>query len=284
MDSSQEILEKQRSIWNDLALAWEQWIQRTAAAWQPMMDALESELPVEVASVLDVATGTGEPGLTIADKRRSAVVVGTDIAEAMLEVASMRARERGLANFRTQVCEAGSLPFDSSSFDAVVCRLGIMLFPDPMASLREICRVMKPGARATFTVWGPRANNAWLALAGAAVRQTLGLPETPANAPGIFRLSHEDALSGLLSAAGLEDVTARELHGAIRFESPEDYVQIMLDMVPPTAAVMRHADARTRERAKQAILSLVETHTASDGSLPMTWSIWICAGTKAPGA
>ena len=89
-------------------------------------------------NVLDVAGGAGEPSLTIAETVGPAgSVTFTDGVAQMVETARARAQQRGLANIQFHQSVAESLPFPDQSFDVVVSRLGVMLFADPGAAIRE---------------------------------------------------------------------------------------------------------------------------------------------------
>src|SRR5713226_2419990 len=108
-------------------------------------------------SVLDMATGTGEPALTIAKiVGRRGRVVGADLSPDMLEVARERMASQALENVTFQVNEDDDLPaFQDNSFDAAVCRFGLMFMPNPVAVLRAIRRILKPGRKVSVSVWGP---------------------------------------------------------------------------------------------------------------------------------
>src|SRR5262249_6075756 len=95
--------------------------------------------------VLDVATGPGEAvAATLPLAGASGLVVGADISAPMLEAA--RARLGG-QRFCAVIADAQALPFADGAFDAVVCQLGLMFFPDPARSLGELRRVLRPGRR-----------------------------------------------------------------------------------------------------------------------------------------
>jgi ubiquinone/menaquinone biosynthesis C-methylase UbiE len=114
--------------------------------------------------VLDVATGTGEAAvMAVPAVGHSGMVVGTDISTAML--AAARARLSG--PFRAVTADGQLLAFRDASFDAVVCQLGLMFFPDPTRGLAEFRRVLRSGRCAAVCVissadkapmWGPLAN------------------------------------------------------------------------------------------------------------------------------
>jgi len=113
----------------------------------PLTQALIEEAGIGAGqSVLDVAGGAGEPSLTIARVVGLAgFVMCTDAVAEMVEAAERAAQRLGIKNMRFQQATDDSLPFDSDSFDTVISRLGVMFFPDALAALREMLRVLKPG-------------------------------------------------------------------------------------------------------------------------------------------
>ena len=115
--------------------------------------------------VLDMASGTGEPSLSVAEiVGEDGSVTATDATEAMLVVAERRAANMGLANFSFHLTPMEELPFEDDRFDAATCRFGLMHADDPVAGLRQTRRVLKPGRRAAFAVHGPRTEGSqwWL--------------------------------------------------------------------------------------------------------------------------
>ncbi len=101
--------------------------------------------------VLDVATGTGlgaQAALAIVGP--SGFVTATDVSPAMVEKA--RTRPAVAPNVSVSVEDGQSLPFPDASFDAVICSLGLMFFPDPQRGLSEFYRVLRPGGRAALSV------------------------------------------------------------------------------------------------------------------------------------
>ena len=139
------------------------------------------------AVVLDVASGTGEPGLTIAEMLPEGKVVSIDIAEAMLAVARENAARRGIRNFETQVADVCELPFTDNSFDAISCRFGFMFFPDMALAAREMARVLKPGGQLATAVWAGPEQNFWVTASMGLINQHLQLPPPLPGAPGMFR-------------------------------------------------------------------------------------------------
>jgi ubiquinone/menaquinone biosynthesis C-methylase UbiE len=101
--------------------------------------------------VLDVATGTGlSAEAALAAVGPSGHVTATDVSPAMAD----KARERlgNAPNVSVSVEDGQALSFVDGSFDAVLCNLGLMFFPDPVRGLSEFRRVLRPGRRASVTV------------------------------------------------------------------------------------------------------------------------------------
>ncbi len=188
-------------------VAAEKWKAKSAAMGQPVTDALvEYAQPRQGMRVLDLASGTGEPAISLAARvGAEGHVTALDISAELLEVAAQRADTRGLTNFATQQADAHSLPFPADSFDLATSRFGVMFFRDPVAALRELRRVLRPGARACFLAWGLFEQPYWQTMMGVVHRHVGG----PLLAPGgadPFRFSQAGSLSGVLRAAGFNDI------------------------------------------------------------------------------
>jgi ubiquinone/menaquinone biosynthesis C-methylase UbiE len=133
---------------------WAGFVQHTTA---PLVEQLQIA-PGQ--RVLDLASGPGEPAITIARLVGPAgQVTATDISSGMLESAAANAQAAGVTNLVTQVAPADALPFPDATFDRVTCRFGVMYFPDVRKALSEARRVLVPGGQAGFTVWPPNAEH-----------------------------------------------------------------------------------------------------------------------------
>lgn len=105
-------------------------------------------------AVLDVATGPGTVARLAAARTVGAGrVAGTDISAPMLALARQKAPQPGAAPLEFQQAPADALPFAAATFDVVLCQQGLQFFPDPVAALREMHRVLKPGGRLGLAVW-----------------------------------------------------------------------------------------------------------------------------------
>src|ERR1700687_5769807 len=100
-------------------VASEKWKAKAAAMGQPVTDALvEFAQPALGMQVLDLASGTGEPAISLASQvGEHGYVTALDLSADLLGIAAQRARTRGLKNFTTQQADAHRLPFPAKRFN-----------------------------------------------------------------------------------------------------------------------------------------------------------------------
>ena len=200
--------------WSESAKAWREHSATVRTMFTPLTTALIEEAGISAGqSVLDVAGGPGEPSLTIAEVvGPTGSVTHTDAVAEMVATAEAEAKRRGLTNMRFQQSVAESLPFADNSFDATVSRLGVMLFADPAAGLREMLRVTKPHGALCLIVWGNIERNPFTTSVSKVIARYVDAPPEDPDAPGAFRFAESGKLSGLLAEAGAVDVKERELN------------------------------------------------------------------------
>ncbi len=167
---------------------------------------VEYAQPVAGMSVVDLASGTGEPGITLAEcVGAKGTVMAVDQSAELLEIAAERARKKSLANFTTRQADAHALPFADRSFDLATCRFGVMFFADAAGALGELRRVLKPGARACFAAWGPMEQPYWQTTMKV-VHRHVGGPLLASGGADPFRYSTAGSLLDVLRAAGFLEV------------------------------------------------------------------------------
>jgi phosphatidylethanolamine/phosphatidyl-N-methylethanolamine N-methyltransferase len=93
-------------------------------------------------SVLEVGIGTG---LNLPLYPRACRLTGIDLSQEMLDKAIERVQDLAMPNVTLKVMDATSLDFADNEFDKAVATYTISAVPDPVAVLREMCRVVKPG-------------------------------------------------------------------------------------------------------------------------------------------
>ena len=199
--------------WRESAPYWAKHAAMVRKMFAPITSAIiEAAALREGDFVLDLAGGSGEPTLTIAESvLPSSPIVFTDPVAEMVRASRDQARSRQLNNIAFGQCVAELLPFASETFDVIVCRLGVMLFPDPVAACREMVRVAKPNGRIAVAVWGPRDSNPFFHVAADIVARYVESPPEDPDAPGAFRFASNGKLAGLLRDSGAAEVTERVL-------------------------------------------------------------------------
>ncbi len=271
-----DIIQQQRELWNMFSPGWKKW-DRFVMAWlQPIGEKLMEVVNLNSDDeALDIATGTGEPGLTAATKIKR--VIGTDVSEGMIRIAQENAKTRGITNYKGQVTSASSLPFQESTFSVVLCRFGVMYFANPEEDLRNLVRVLKSGGRIAFSAWAESEKNPWATVSGKTVQELLNLPAPSSNMPGIFRYAKYGSLSSLFQQSGLKNIKEIEVKGELVFDSPEHYWEYTMDVIAPVAIALKKLDDSTREQIKQAVLKKAKDFENS-GHIIFPWSAWVAFG------
>jgi SAM-dependent methyltransferase len=188
-------------------VASEKWKAKSAAMGQPATDALvEYAQPKPGMRVLDLASGTGEPAISLAMLvGPQGHVTALDLSADLLEIARERAQARALQNFTTQQADAHSLPFPDNSFDLATSRFGVMFFQDCVGALRELRRVLRPGARACFLAWGSFDQPYWQSMMGV-VHRHVGGPLLKPGGSDPFCFAQAGSLSAVLQSAGFSGI------------------------------------------------------------------------------
>ena len=195
-------------VWRESATYWTKHSDTIHKMFVPLTRALIERAGIhEGQNILDIAGGAGEPSLTIAETVGPAgTVTCTDGVAEMVEAARAEGQRRGITNVQFRQCSADSLPFTGNSFDVVVSRLGVMFFPDPVAAVREVLRVLKPGGRLAFAVWGKSEVNPFCYLVTRVMEQHVKSPAADPDAPNAFRFAEPGKLASVLTEAGAIDV------------------------------------------------------------------------------
>lgn len=279
--AADSIRDRQRIIWDQFAAGWKKWDAELLGWQQPFVDAVIQDARLQPGSmVLDVASGTGEPGLTAATLVPDGEVVLTDISAGMLHVAEDKASARGLANVSFSVCDAAELPFDDGTFDAVLCCFGVTFFPDMKAALREMVRTAKPGARISAAVWGRPAENPWASLILGTLAHHTELPSPPADMPGLFRCSAPGVMPRMFRDAGLTDVAERKVSTDLVHDSPDSYWEFITDIATTVATGLAMADKEARLLIRSDVFQMLGRY-GHQGALRLRSTATIVAGTRA---
>lgn len=254
----EQIRDQQRLSWNKFSPGWKKWDDLFMDFLRPMGDEIIRQInPESDDTILDVACGTGEPGLTIAYLLNNGKVVITDLSEDMVQIAKENAASRGIKNIEPLVCDVTEMPFADNTFDAISCRFGFMFFPDMLLAAKEMARVLKPGGRISTSVWNIAEKNFWVTAILGAINKNIPLPAPPPGAPGMFRCAEEGLLAGIFKQAGLKNISVTEVNGTLNCRTTDVYWDVMTELAAPVSAALSNADEALREKIRTEVFRVV---------------------------
>ena len=217
-------------------------------------------------TILELAAGTGETGFAAAAVvGTDGQLISTDFSPEMIEAARRRAAELELRNVDFRVMDAEHIDLRDASVDGVLCRWGYMLMADPGAALAETRRVLRPGGRLSFSVWGAPERNPWASISGAAIVKHGHMPPPEPGAPGIFAMAEEGRIRELVAGAGFEDPQIDEVSIEWRFEDFDDYWRFVCELAGGLAMVIATLSDDDRGAVRETIRTEAEPYHVGDG-------------------
>jgi SAM-dependent methyltransferase len=229
-----------RTQWEGAADGWARW-EPTVATWmEPATEAMLTMAGVRPgARVLDVASGAGSQTLQAARRvGPQGRVVASDIADSMLQHVRDNARAAGLANVMTLTTAAEDLDVAANSFDAVICRLGLMLFSEPGRALAAVRRALQPGGKVAGVVFTTPPANPFMAQPMGILLRHAGKTPPATGQPGIFSLGTPGVLERLLVDSGFVSVEQQTLTLLLRMASAADALAMMQEAFGAYRAVI----------------------------------------------
>jgi ubiquinone/menaquinone biosynthesis C-methylase UbiE len=212
--------------------------------------------------VLDIAAGTGDQSILAARMvGPTGWVLATDISAEMLQVAASLAQQEKLTTISTQVMDAEQLDLDDETFDAAICRNGLMLVPRLEVALSEIHRVLKPGSKLAALVWSAPERNPLHALPLALIAKYTGTGSAcsnASNAPGPFSLADKRRFEQALADAGFRDVAIQAIPLQLHFASVEAFLESRRLLVASLIERLRKPDQQRLVEEVRQVLSQFE--------------------------
>ena len=241
-----------RDQWDKAARGWD---ESSAIVRDWLYQATEAMLNmagVQLGSrVLDVAAGAGDQTLDIAARiGPNGHVLATDLSAEILEYAKRKLARAGYGNIAIQVADGESLAVEEAHFDAVVCRLGLMLMPDPSAALREMSHALKPGGRVCCMVFSTPTANPCVAIAMSTALKHAGHPlRDPYQPGGLFSLGKPGLMDDLFRQAGFRDVATTRISAPFKLASASAYLQFIRSSASPILQILDSLDDTAKHAA-----------------------------------
>jgi len=274
--------QRHRHEWDAAAEGWKKWWPIIEQGGQKVSGRLVEMAGIQLGQrVLDVASGIGEPAVTAASHvGPDGSVVATDYSGSMLAIAQERAAELGLINLETQVVDGEMLDFPASSFDAALCRWGLMLMPDPTESASRVAEALAPGGKFAAAVWGPPLKVPLAGVAMGVIMKALEMPPPPEGAPGIFSLSAPGSIEDVFETAGFSDVLTEEMTVIIELPSADTFVEMFRDTARAVTTMVAEQPAKQQEIIWGQVTAGIQQFATDEGSIRLPNQTICAVGTK----
>ena len=257
---------------DELAAAWEHHRTRVFEGQRELSEWIVRHVePHPGQTILELTAGPGETGFLAAERvGPEGRLISSDLNESMVAAARRGAEAWGLTNVEFRVIDAQQIDLPDDSVDGVLSRFGLMLVPSPERACAEVRRVLRPGRRLAYGVWGPFDRNPWLTqLVGAMLQHGHTPPGDPFGPGGPFSLPSPEANRELLGAAGFTDVEVAEIPGAQRYQSVDEYWDVQTALAGPVSGIVRSLSDEERAAIKATLETMVAPYRAGDGSLDL---------------
>jgi ubiquinone/menaquinone biosynthesis C-methylase UbiE len=243
-----------RTTWNESAPDYVRFMRNLEPYRSDLVSALH---PREGERLLDMGTGPGEPAMTIArlvgDRGH---VLGIDISEKMIDIATQVAKARLQSNVEFRVMDCSQLSIPDGSLDGVVSSFGFQIFTDPERAAREAHRVLRPGGRIAVSVWSTGDKVPWIhAIIGPMLEHAE--PDESGYLPTPYETGGPGEMVAFLHEAGFRDCEEQRTTHTLKFDGPDEYLQAILKATPighslseETKEVQEDVLEKTRENLK----------------------------------
>jgi SAM-dependent methyltransferase len=268
MQPDQEVINR----WTGSAPFWEKHREIIRRMFAPITEALAEDAQIGNQNVvLDLATGPGEPALSLAARvGPEGKIFGIDPVPEMVAGARRAAERLGIKNVQFDVAFADRLPYPNDTFDAAISRFGVMFFPSPVDAIREMLRALKPGGKLALAVWHFAERNPFHHSLARVIDRHVESPPLAPDALDAFRFASPGKLRGILNEAGVTAASERLLRFMIQAPvSVEEFLTLRLEMSEKLREkIATLSRDQVTEVKRQALDSLGEFSTEDGMSFP----------------
>jgi ubiquinone/menaquinone biosynthesis C-methylase UbiE len=268
--------------WSTSAPYWEKHRDVIRGMFAPITQALLQDAQVAPGNtVLDVATGQGEPALSIAAAVGPAgKVYGIDPVPGMVTASQREAERAGVKNAAFETAGAEKLPFPADTFDAVVCRFGVPFFASPVDGIREMLRVLKPERMMALAVWHFVDRNPFHYELARVVDRYIAPTPVPPDTPDAFRFAARGKLAGMLAESVATGAGERLLKFSITVPgSAEDFWKLRCDMSDKFREKVQSLPEKERDQLRAETIEAYHRYSSGRG-LSMPAEVLIVTGRK----
>lgn len=277
-----ELKDRERKTW---ALVAEGWRRRDGLLRKGAAPVTERMLELARIgaghSVLDIASGTGEPAISAAQLvGDEGSVIGTDLIEDMLFFAREKAELAGLKNIEFKCMDGEELAFEPNTFNAVTCRWGLMFMPQPEKCLERVHSLLKEDGRIVTACWASPDRNPFVMVAMKVLGKYMDLPKPPPGTPGIFSFADPGRLVGVLESSGFSDIKIEEKEiDVMVVEDGAAYWEAISDLAGPVMMLVNQLDNKTRATFERDVVETADAMKEGE-DLRMSGTTWIASGAR----
>jgi len=275
--------ETQRQNWDSVAHGWEKWWGTIEIGAEKVSRRLIELATIKIGSkVLDISTGIGEPAITAArGVGNTGQVLATDISSEMLSIAKQRAVNAGLQHIVVfKQGDTGTIELPNSSFDAALCRFGLMFLPDLDTALLNIYGSLVNGGRFAAAVWAsPEKDGLFASTMNTVVKETHTSPP-PEGSPGPFSLSDESMLRNYFVNTGFKDVAIERVNVIFDFGSSESYASFVHETAGPLQEMLSNESSERRQKILRAVTESARKFADNTGTVKFSNDAICIVGNK----
>jgi len=195
---------------------WQRYLQQFEGMIQPIgQAAFELAGFKKGERVLDIGCGGGQTTLDIGRQvGPGGAALGLDISAVLIATARERASKAAVSNVHFACSDAASVTLESTAYNVLFSRFGVMFFEEPNAAFRNLHSLLARNARMVFCCWGPPPENPWVGKLSEIISRHITLPAPDPTAPGPFAFADQARTRGILEQAGFSQISFTPWRGA----------------------------------------------------------------------